>query len=60
MTYNGKILWWRCYGHRGGKTYEVGESAGIGRGRKIIRRNIGHSIVDESKLLKELAGAICL
>lgn len=55
MTYKGKKLWWRRIGHRGGVSYEVGEPAEAGKGRKIIRRNVGYWAVNEFSLLKELA-----
>jgi hypothetical protein len=62
-TYNeiergGQVYWWRVYGHRGGRTYEVGYPAEAGKGRAVIRRNINFWAIDEKKLLDELIGQL--
>ena len=61
ITYNtikgtdGKEYWWRVYGHRGGRTYEVGEPQEVGKGRAVIKRNISWwHIYNEQALLREL------
>ena len=55
----GRLYWWRIIGHRGGRTYEVSEPMETpGRGRAIVRRNIGFWVVDEQKLLNELVGSL--
>ena len=52
---DGKEYWWRVYGHRGGRTYEVGEPQEVGKGRAVIRRNVASwHIDDEQALLREL------
>ena len=58
MKYKDRTLWWRVIGHRGGRTYEVSEPAEGIHGRAVVRRNIGWWIIDEQKLLRELASKV--
>ena len=54
-----QIYWWRVFGHRGGRTYEMREQdTPQERGRKIVRRNVGFWVIDESNLLNQLLGAL--
>lgn len=56
---NGRTLWWRVIGHRGGRTYEVSEPAEAGKGRAVVRRNVRFWVIDDEwKLLRELASKI--
>lgn len=55
ITIGGKLYWWRVYGHRGGRTYEIGEPAKPGKGRAIITKNVGFWNVPRVALLQELA-----
>lgn len=55
---NGKVYWWRVYGHRGGRTYEVREPAEVGKGWATIRKNISWWVVDEKKLLHEMVNCL--
>ena len=51
VKHNGRDYWLRIIGHRGGRTYEIGEPAEIGKGRKIIRRNVGFWVGDEKEVI---------